>query len=1047
MKTHLQLLQSIKMQMGISIFAVITLLMSITFHSSATLTVNVDMIGHSSCHVTWSKVENARCYVITVYANIQYNGREWGQIPGIRYDIVYPNEYERQVTVTGIGYVEIERLWTVHNVRAVNVEAYDKDDKFIENGTNIFLLQWPPPAFKGFSKISTTTFQADWSKFNDEKTWEWEKTFVEVKNMNNLTVNIHESNSSTLTSLFLIGLPSGSKFQISIKGRNEWFEDGGTKYSWSAPTVKTVYTICDAPEALAGLNIRANGFLANWKEKNGATEYKLFVKEKKSGKMIINGVSITGLSYWVEELESGFQYEYQVTAANPSGESAKSNTVFVTTTILASPTALPADNITSTSFRAKWSVVPGATKYRLEVNNGNTINYYETTELNYTLNNLTPNKNYKYKVRAFFNSHISYYGNEISLYTRPSAPTAENATNITTSSFTANWNTVSGATGYKLWVISNKNTSDNPVGYFPKTLGNIVTHTLSGLQEGHSYNYYVQAITANGESVVSNSITVVTKTNTPITYAITITSLPIEGGIVTGGGSYASGTSVTAKATAAKGYEFVNWTEGGNEVSKTASFVFSILANRTLVANFKQSVVNYSVTVSSEPMLGSTVSGGGSYASGTSVTAKATAAKGYEFVNWTEAGKEVSKLSSYVFSISANRTLVANLRSITPVYKISLAANPTEGGTVSGGGNFERGTSVTISATPKTGYDFVSWMIGANFVSSSVNHVFVATANVTYTANFKPKSWLTLSLAADPSTGGSITGAGSFEPGSSVTVNATPETGYEFVNWIRVGSGTEVSKSVTYTFTITESIALTAKFKPTTTAYLVNLSPNPAAGGVVSGGGQFINGKSVTVSATAVKSYEFVNWTEGAVIVSTSSDYTFTINSNRTLKANFQQQTQNATVTLSSNPTSGGNVSGGGAFNVGSSVTVSANPAGGYNFIHWTEGASVVSTQQNYTFSLSGNKTLTAVFALSTPAIELKSDELKVYPNPVHDVLYVEGIDKETSLRIFNITGTMVVNMLVPDDKPIDVSFLKSGVYLFIFENSAIKSTRKIVKN
>lgn len=190
-----------------------------------------------------------------------------------------------------------------------------------------------------------------------------------------------------------------------------------------------------------------------------------------------------------------------------------------------------------------------------------------------------------------------------------------------------------------------------------------------------------------------------------------------------------------------------------------------------------------------------------------------------------------------------------------------------------------------------------------------------------------------------------------------------------------------------------------------------------------------------------------MNWTEGASIVSTSADYTFTINANRTLKANFQQQIQNATVTLSSNPTTGGNVSGGGTFNVGTSVTVSATPAGGYDFIHWAEGASVVSTQQNYTFSLSENRTLTAVFALSTPVTELKSDNLKVYPNPVHDVLHVEGIDMETSLSIFNVTGTMVVNRLVTGNEPIDVSFLKSGVYLFIFENKTIKSTRKIIKN
>ena len=69
-------------------------------------------------------------------------------------------------------------------------------------------------------------------------------------------------------------------------------------------------------------------------------------------------------------------------------------------------------------------------------------------------------------------------------------------------------------------------------------------------------------------------------------YNITTSSNPLAGGVTTGGGTYASGTSVTVTATPNSGYTFVNWTENGSPVGTNASYMFTITANRTLVANF-----------------------------------------------------------------------------------------------------------------------------------------------------------------------------------------------------------------------------------------------------------------------------------------------------------------------------------------------------------------------------------------------------------------------------------------------------------------------------
>jgi len=73
---------------------------------------------------------------------------------------------------------------------------------------------------------------------------------------------------------------------------------------------------------------------------------------------------------------------------------------------------------------------------------------------------------------------------------------------------------------------------------------------------------------------------------TPASFTIGASAVPSAGGSVSGAGRVVSGGSVTLTATPAAGYSFVNWTEGGVQVSATASYTFVATSNRTLVANF-----------------------------------------------------------------------------------------------------------------------------------------------------------------------------------------------------------------------------------------------------------------------------------------------------------------------------------------------------------------------------------------------------------------------------------------------------------------------------
>jgi hypothetical protein len=70
--------------------------------------------------------------------------------------------------------------------------------------------------------------------------------------------------------------------------------------------------------------------------------------------------------------------------------------------------------------------------------------------------------------------------------------------------------------------------------------------------------------------------------------------------------------------------------------------------------------------------------------------------------------------------------------------------------------------------------------------------------------------------------------------------------------------------------------------------YAITVRASPSADGTVSGGGAFAGGSSHTVTAMPIGNHGFVHWTENGRVVSTSESYTFTLNGNVTLVADFR---------------------------------------------------------------------------------------------------------------------------------------------------------------
>ena len=190
-----------------------------------------------------------------------------------------------------------------------------------------------------------------------------------------------------------------------------------------------------------------------------------------------------------------------------------------------------------------------------------------------------------------------------------------------------------------------------------------------------------------------------------------------------------------------------------------------------------------------------------------------------------------------------------------PSCTISVSANPTGGGTVSGGGTYQQGQSCTVTATANMGYTFVRWIENGNQVSTNANYTFTVSGNRTLVAQFQTQSF-TVSVSASPGSGGSVSGEGAYNYGQSCTVTATANTGYAFTNWTEGGS--QVSTNTNYTFTVMGNRTLVANFTiqasmPTvTTTQVTNITQTSATGGgnVTADGGASVTARGVCWSTS-----------------------------------------------------------------------------------------------------------------------------------------------------------------------------------------------------
>jgi hypothetical protein len=124
----------------------------------------------------------------------------------------------------------------------------------------------------------------------------------------------------------------------------------------------------------------------------------------------------------------------------------------------------------------------------------------------------------------------------------------------------------------------------------------------------------------------------------------------------------------------------------------------------------------------------------------------------------------VKRFISLILSLAAALLLLPVLSAAAN--SVSADAVPAEGGIVTGGGSYESGDDVTLTAAPNEGYTFTGWFEGNTLITRDQTYPFIVFSDRAIEARFTENS-------AEPQDGRGVTNA----PSYTVAFNASGGTG------------------------------------------------------------------------------------------------------------------------------------------------------------------------------------------------------------------------------------------------------------------------------
>ena len=281
------------------------------------------------------------------------------------------------------------------------------------------------------------------------------------------------------------------------------------------------------------------------------------------------------------------------------------------------------------------------------------------------------------------------------------------------------------------------------------------------------------------------------------------------GGRVSGGGDYLKGSAAVLEAVSSGKYEFEAWYDlQGSLLSRQNPYTLTVDESRSVRAGFTPAVWN----IEADATEGGTVSGGGKAVQGSTMLLTAEPDLGYRFARWQSESQEIDGQRALLPLLGVQATEdMAFTAVFEPLkYRIETVVSPLGTGTVTVGGTFDYGSTVSFEAKPAANQVFHAWTLNGKEVSTEAMLKTEVKEDAVYVAVFTPKRYNVVT-SVYPERGGVAYGGGSYYWGDTAQIGIYLYDSVTFLKWnnadfVQVSAQPEYGYWVTHTEIFTASV-------------------------------------------------------------------------------------------------------------------------------------------------------------------------------------------------------------------------------------------------
>jgi hypothetical protein len=313
--------------------------------------------------------------------------------------------------------------------------------------------------------------------------------------------------------------------------------------------------------------------------------------------------------------------------------------------------------------------------------------------------------------------------------------------------------------------------------------------------------------------------------------------------------------------------------------------------------------ITYKLTITDPEGSGFTnpLTGAYNYNQITTVNVLANSAPGWVFDHWVLDGINYGNTNPININMNKNHVLKAVFLAVQqPIVTYKLTIQQPEGNGVtdptSGNYVYDQIVNVPIKANPLTGWVFDHWLLDGVDIGNLNPYTLNMNANHTIQATFKqvqvvptPKYVLTISGPEGSGSTNPQPGSYSYDKILTVTIQASPSSGWQFDHWLL--DGKNIGAINPYTLNMNANHTLKAIFSiiPVTTYSLTIQKSGSGSTDPAQGKYTYNKGTNVNVNAIAASGWTFDHWELDNVKVGDSTLINFTMNSDHVLNAIFKE--------------------------------------------------------------------------------------------------------------------------------------------------------------